>query len=58
MKIITTKRPTTDGVQDELFETVAEAKVYQPFNELVELNQVNLSVSGILERGFFRILFL
>ena len=36
MKIITIKRPVTDGTQDELFETVAEAKVYEPFNELVE----------------------
>ena len=28
----------TDGTQDEHFEAVAEAKVYEPFNELVELN--------------------
>ena len=46
----------TDGTQDEHFETVAEAKVYEPFNELVELNQVKMinfvslrSASGILE---------
>ena len=46
----------TDGTQDELFETVAEAKVYEPFNELMELKQVKMmnfvslrSASGILE---------
>ena len=56
MKIITIKRPVTDGTQDELFETVAEAKVHEPFNELVELNHDKMinfvslrSASGILE---------
>ena len=55
MKIITIKRPVTDGTHDVLFETVAEAKVYEPFTELVELNQVKMihfvslrSASGIL----------
>ena len=45
----------TDGTQDELFETVAEGKVYEPFNELVELNEVKMidlvsvrGASGIL----------
>ena len=45
----------TDGSQDEHFETVAEAKVYEPFNELVELNHDKMinfvslrSASGIL----------
>ena len=28
----------TDGTQDKHFETVTEAKIYEPFNELVELN--------------------
>ena len=32
----------TDGTYDENFETVAEAKVDEPFNELVELNQVKM----------------
>ena len=32
----------TDGIQDEHFVTVAEAKVYQPFNELVEKCHWNL----------------
>ena len=46
----------TDGTHDENFETVAEAKVYETFNELVELNQVKMinfvslsSAFGILE---------
>ena len=32
----------TDGTRDELFETVAEAKVFEPFNELVKMNQVKM----------------
>ena len=46
----------TDVTRDKLFETVAEAKGYEPFNELVKMNQVKMinfvslrSASGILE---------
>ena len=36
MKIITTKKPTTNGIKDELCETVTEAIAYEPFKEYVK----------------------